>query len=146
MDIWKQLRIWFTINDIQQKDFAKKHNIHPNKIYEILKGIKKNIPIDFKKAFQIQFNFPVEEVYEHIKLKLERNTPGKGKEAQINKFKERKERVEGKLYDLEGLSQERLDLLQEMIDNWKVEDANKRKEEHKKRASKNKSKTTTQHE
>ncbi len=30
--------------------------------------------------------------------------------------------------------------LQEMIDNWKVEDANKRKEERRKRASKTKSK------
>ena len=64
----------------------------------------------------------------------------KGKESQINKFKERKERVEGKLYDIEGLSQERLDKIQEMIDNWKVEDANKRKEERRKRASKSESK------
>jgi len=64
----------------------------------------------------------------------------KGKESQINKSKERKERVEGKLYDIEGLSQERLDKIQEMIDNWKVEDANKRKEERRKRASKSESK------
>ena len=39
-----------------------------------------------------------------------------------------------------GLSQERLDKIQEMIDNWKVEDANKRKEERRKRASKSESK------
>ena len=140
MDIWKQLRIWFTINDIQQKDFAKKNNIHPNKIYEILKGIKKNIPTDFKKAFQKQFGFPVENVYEHIKLKLESKNQEKGNESRINKSKERKERVEGKLYDIEGLSQERIDIIQEMIDNWKIEDANNRKEERRKRTSKSESK------
>jgi hypothetical protein len=33
-----------------------------------------------------------------------------------------------------------IDILQEMIDNWKVKDAIKRKEERKKRASKTKSK------
>jgi len=33
-----------------------------------------------------------------------------------------------------------------MIDNWKVEDAKKRKEERSKRASNTKSKKTTQHE
>jgi hypothetical protein len=38
------------------------------------------------------------------------------------------------------LSQERIDILQEMIDNWKADDANKRKEKRKKRASKTKSK------
>jgi hypothetical protein len=46
----------------------------------------------------------------------------------------------GKLYDVENLSQERIDALQEMIDNWKAEDVKKRKEERKKRASKTKTK------
>jgi transcriptional regulator with XRE-family HTH domain len=64
----------------------------------------------------------------------------KGKESRINESKERKERMEGRLYDIEGLNQERIDILQEMIDNWKVEDANKRKEERMKRASKSESK------
>jgi hypothetical protein len=63
----------------------------------------------------------------------------KGKESQINKSKEGR-KMEGKLYDVEGLNQERVDILQEMIDNWKVEDTNKRKEERRKRASKSESK------
>jgi hypothetical protein len=63
----------------------------------------------------------------------------KGKDSQINKTKEGR-KMEGKLYDVEGLSQERLDIIQEMIDNWKAEDASKRKEERRKRASKNESK------
>ena len=46
----------------------------------------------------------------------------------------------GILYDVENLNQERIDILQEMIDNWKVEDTNKRKEERRKRTSKTKSK------
>jgi hypothetical protein len=33
----------------------------------------------------------------------------------------------------------RIEILQEMIDNWKDEDSNKSKEESKKRATKNKS-------
>ena len=126
MIIHKLLRIWFTINDIQQKEFAKKHKIHANKIYEILKGIKKNIPSDFNKAFQNQFGFPVEDIYLHIKSELE-----KGKDSRNNKSKEGKE-MEGMLYDVEGLSKERLDILQEMIDNWREEDLNKRKEERQK--------------
>ena len=48
--------------------------------------------------------------------------------------------MQGKLYDAETLSQERIDILQEMIDNWKAEDANKRKQERRERASKTKSK------
>jgi hypothetical protein len=139
MIIYKLLRIWFTINDIQQKEFAKKHKIHANKIYEILKGIKKNIPIDFKNAFQKQFGFPVEDIYKHIKIEMESNTQEKGNESRIIKSKEGK-KMEGKLYDVEGLSQERIDILQEMIDNWKTEDASKRKEERKKREYKTKSK------
>ena len=55
-----------------------------------------------------------------------------------DEFKPTKEerKMEAKLYDLEGLSKEKLDILQEMIDNWKEEDLNKRKEDRKK---------TTQH-
>ena len=139
MNISKLLRIWFIINSIQQKEFAEKNKISTTNISEILKGIKKSIPIDFKKAFQKQFKFPVEDVYEHIKIKLESNTLGKGKESRINKSKEGN-KMEGKLYDVEGLNQERIDILQEMIDNWKADDANKRKEKRKKRASKTKSK------
>jgi hypothetical protein len=57
-----------------------------------------------------------------------------GKQAKYHKPEK------GKLYDVETLNQERIDILQEMIDNWKADDANKRKEERKKRASKTKSK------
>ena len=56
----------------------------------------------------------------------------------INPRKGKKERKEN--YDVEGLSQERIDIIQEMIDNGKVEDANKRKEERRERASKSESK------
>ncbi len=63
----------------------------------------------------------------------------KGKESKINKSMEGK-KVEEKLYDVESLNQERIDILQEIIDNWKVEDTNKRKEERRKRASKSESK------
>jgi hypothetical protein len=52
----------------------------------------------------------------------------------------------GKLYDVETLNQERIDVLQEMIDSWKAEDANRRKKQRKKRASKTKSQKTSQHE
>jgi hypothetical protein len=62
-----------------------------------------------------------------------------GNESRINKPKEGK-KMQGKLYDVEGLNQERIDIIQEMIDNWRVEDSNKRKEERRKRASKTKSK------
>ncbi len=48
--------------------------------------------------------------------------------------------MDGKLYDVEGLSQERIDIIQEMIDKWRVEDSNKRKEERRKRASNTKTK------
>ena len=57
-----------------------------------------------------------------------------GKQAKYHKPEK------GKLYDVETLNQERIDILQEMIDNWKADDANKRKEKRKKRASKTKSK------
>jgi transcriptional regulator with XRE-family HTH domain len=73
------------------------------------------------------------------KVKEKHSNYQTGKESRINKTKEGK-KMEGKLYDIEGLSQERIDILQEMIDNWKAEDAEKRKEERKKRASKTKSK------
>lgn len=139
MNISTHLRIWFAINNIQQKDFSEKYRIPGTTISETLKGMKKKVPEKFKMAFQKQFGFPVENVYEHIKSKLENNTPETGKESQINKSKEGGN-MEGKLYDVEGLSQERIDIIQEMIDNWKVEDANKRKEERRKRTSITKSK------
>ncbi len=62
-----------------------------------------------------------------------------GKDSRENKSKEGWRRMEGKLYNIESLSKERLDILQEMIDNWMEEDLKKRKEERKKRSSEAKS-------
>lgn len=44
--------------------------------------------------------------------------------------------MQGRLYNVESLSKERLNILQEMIDNWMEEDLKKRKEERRKRSSK----------
>ncbi len=67
-------------------------------------------------------------------------TQNKTKEIVAEKQAKYHKPEKGKLFDVEDLSQERIDIIQEMIDNWKVEDANKRKKERKKRASKTKTK------
>ena len=130
MDISKYLRIWFAINNIQQKYFSDKYRIPGTTISETLKGIKKKIPENFKNAFQNQFGFPVEDVYKHIKLEIESNAVETGKESQINKSMEGKKmnKNEKILYGLEELSQEKIDQLQEIIDKWIEEDLQKRKE------------------
>jgi plasmid maintenance system antidote protein VapI len=119
------IRKFYRNEGLTQKDFAKKIGYSRSYISEIVTG-RRAISEDIKISFSNKFGFEIEE--------LKKN----GKESQINKSKERKKRVEGKLYDVEGLSQEKLDILQEMIDNWKGEEANKRKEERRKRAYKTK--------
>ncbi len=117
------IRKFYRNEGLTQKDFAKKIGYSRSYISEIVTG-SRAISEDIKISFSNKFGFEIEELIK------------KGKESQINKSKERKKRVEGKLYDVEGLSQEKLDILQEMIDNWKGEEANKRKEERRKRAYK----------
>lgn len=70
MDIFTYLRIWFAINNIQQKKFSEKYRIPNTTISETLNGTKKKVPEKFAKAFQKQFGFPVYDVYENIKLEL----------------------------------------------------------------------------
>ncbi|MGR3301272.1 MAG: hypothetical protein ACUZ8I_02100 [Candidatus Scalindua sp.] len=40
--------------------------------------------------------------------------------------------MNGKLYNVESLNQEMINIIQEMIDNWKVKDVNKLKKDHQK--------------
>lgn len=120
------IRKFYRNKGLTQKDFAKKIGYSRSYISEIVTG-SRVISEDIKIAFSNKFGFEIEDL-----LKT-------GKESRISKSKEG-EKMEGKLYDVEGLSQERIDILQEMIDNWKAEDARKRKEERKQRASITKSK------
>ncbi len=64
-----------------------------------------------------------------------------GNESRINKSKVGK-KIEGRLYDVENLSQERIDILQGIIDSWQVGDTNERKEKRRKRSSKTITKKT----
>ena len=95
-------------------------------VFNLTKYISREISEDIKVSFSNKFGFEIEDL---LKTGLVAE-----KEAKYHTLKK------GTLYDVENLSQERIDILQEMIDNWKAEDANKRKEERKKRASKTKSK------
>jgi len=126
------IRKFYRNKGLTQKDFAKKIGYSRSYISEIVTG-NRVISEDLKISFSNNFGLEIEDL-----LKT-------GKKSRINNSKEGK-KMEGKLYDVEGLSQERIDILQEMIDNWKIEDANKRKKERRKRASKTKLKKTTKHE
>ncbi len=128
-------------NGSTQKDFAQKTGYsrtyipaiatRTRDISEIVTG-SREISEDIKVSFSNKFGFEIEDL-----LKT-----GLVAEKQAKYHKSEK----GKLYDVENLSQERIDIIQEMIDNWKAEDARKRKEERRKRAYKTKSKKTTKHE
>jgi len=126
------IRKFYRNKGLTQKDFAKKIGYSRSYISEIVTG-NRVISEDLKISFSNNFGLEIEDL-----LKT-------GKKSRINNSKEGK-KMEGKLYDVVGLSLERFDILQEMIDNWKIEDANKRKKERRKRASKTKLKKTTKHE
>jgi plasmid maintenance system antidote protein VapI len=115
------IRKFYRNKGLTQKDFAKKIGYSRSYISEIVTG-SRVISEDIKVSFSNKFGFEIEDL-----LKT-----GLVAEKQAKYHKPEK----GKLYDVENLSQERIDILQEMIDNWKTEDTSKRKEERKQRASK----------
>jgi hypothetical protein len=97
------------------------------KIYQLQEIIKSKFPITkpFKRSFKLSEGFYVEDLII------------KGKGFRINKYMEgNKTKL---LYGPEGLSKERRDYLQEIIDKWTEEGLQERKEECRNRASKTKS-------
>lgn len=77
MKINKLLRIWLIICDIQQVEFARRIGIRPNKLSEIMLGVKKRLPDNFVKGFIREFGFrPTNtELLNHITVSLDITPP-----------------------------------------------------------------------
>ena len=115
------IRKFYKNKGLTQKDFAKKIGYSRSYISEIVTG-RRVLSEDIKISFSNKFGFEIEDLLK------------KGKDSQVNKSKEGKKmnKNEKILYGLEDLSQERLDQIQETIDNWMEEDLQKRREKRRK--------------
>ncbi|GAX62845.1 peptidase S24-like domain protein [Candidatus Scalindua japonica] len=82
MDILKNLDKFIKKQHLKKCEFAKKISLSNSYVSEILSG-KRNISIKFKKGFQSEYGFPIEELPQRVEIPPEINPDGENQDNAI---------------------------------------------------------------